>query len=89
MRAFEANRAQKTLCIRSRRKELAEKLGSAHLSVRLANFEVIICLTFCHPDRSEPGFASVGMTECGAEGTSTFAVRDGRLDQIIEFLRKL
>jgi hypothetical protein len=29
------------------------------------------------------------MTECGAEGTSTFAVRDGRLDQIIEFLRKL
>jgi hypothetical protein len=33
--------------------ELAEKLGSANLSVRLANFEVIVCLTFCHPDRSE------------------------------------
>jgi hypothetical protein len=33
--------------------EAAEKLGSANLSVRLANFEVIICVTFCHPDRSE------------------------------------
>jgi hypothetical protein len=33
--------------------ELAEKLGSANLSVRLANFEVIVCLKFCHPDRSE------------------------------------
>ena len=35
------------------------------------------------------GFAPVGMTKCEAEGTSTFAVRDGRLDQNIEFLRKL
>jgi hypothetical protein len=48
--------------------ELAEKLGSANLSVRLANFEVIVCLTFC-----------------GAEGTSTFAVRDEGSTKISSF----
>jgi hypothetical protein len=34
-------------------KELAEKPGSANLSIRLANFEVIVCPTLCHPDRGE------------------------------------
>jgi hypothetical protein len=43
--------------------ELAEKLGSANLSVRLANFEVIVCLTFCHPEWLTCLSASQGWNE--------------------------